>query len=347
MLYAMKQRLQLSAYWCCQLLGWGLVVAPYWLYYELLHQSLAQALCVVLVQVSLQILVTDTYRKLVHHKGWLKLPLAKLLPIVFVGWLLLIAQYLLIVFILFSIRYDTGFLAENTLLGALAGGARYHAIWLLGFHLYHFSRQSANQAAAAARNSQLVTEAQLAKLSNELNPHFFFNALNGIKALTREDPARSRLAIDRLAELLRYSLQQSERKLVPLHEEIHIIEEYVALEQMRLEERLMVRWDIDIDTDACELPPLSLHTLVENAIKHGINSLPTGGTVTIHLAATERQWQFTVINDGRYTPARPGSGLTNLRQRLELQYPATASFDIHTVPDSTPPQVIATLKLPR
>lgn len=344
----MIQRLQLSTYWWCQLLGWGLVVAPYWLYYELIHQSLAQAVFMVLIQVSLQILVTDTYRRLVHRKGWLKLPLVKLLPIVFTSWLFLIAQYLLIVFILFSIRYDTSFVAENTLLGALAGGARYHAIWLLGFHLYHFSRQSADQAAAAARSSQLATEAQLAKLSNELNPHFLFNALNGIKALTREDPAHSRLAIDRLAELLRYSLRQSERALVPLSEEIHIIKEYVALEQMRLEERLRVRWDINVDASKCELPPLSLHTLVENAIKHGINSLPEGGTVSISLSATESQWEFTVTNDGRYNPISPnGSGLTNLRRRLELQYPCTTSFDIHSIPDSSPPQVLATLKLPR
>lgn len=344
----MTQRLQLSAYWWCQLLGWGLVVAPYWLYYEMIHQSLAQALFVVLIQVSLQILVTENYRKLVHRKGWLRLPLVKLLPIVFISWLFLIAQYLVIVFILFNIRYDTSFVAENTLLGALAGGARYHAIWLLGFHLYHFSRQSADQAAAAARSSQLATEAQLAKLSNELNPHFLFNALNGIKALTREDPAHSRLAIDRLAELLRYSLRQSERALVPLSEEIHIIEEYVALEKMRLEERLQVRWDIKVDTDKCELPPLSLHTLVENAIKHGINSLSQGGLVDIHLAANESQWLFTVTNDGQYAPiAQNGSGLTNLRRRLELQYPCTASFDIHSIPDSSPPRVLATLKLPR
>jgi len=159
------QRFQLSVYWWCQLFGWGLVVAPYWFYYELIHQSIPQALFVVLIQVSLQILMTDTYRRLVHRSGWLQLPLAKLLPIVFFSWLLLTAQYLLIVFVLFSMRYDTSFLDENTLLGALAGGARYHAIWLLGFHLYHFSRQSADQAAAAARNSQLATEAQLATAS--------------------------------------------------------------------------------------------------------------------------------------------------------------------------------------
>lgn len=82
-------------------------------------------------------------------------------------------------------------------------------------HLYHFARQSADQ---AAHYAQLATEAQLAKLSNALNPHFLFNSLNGIKALTRENPARARKAIDHLVELHRYSLRQSERALVPLEE---------------------------------------------------------------------------------------------------------------------------------
>ncbi|MFK8056276.1 MAG: sensor histidine kinase [Saprospiraceae bacterium] len=341
------QRLQLSAYWWCQLLGWG-VVAPFWLYYELNNQPLGEALVVVLIQVALQILMTDAYRRVVHRKGWLALPLAKQLPIIFTAWLLLIAQYLLMVFLLFTLRYDYSFLDNSTLLGALAGGTRYHAIWLLGFHLYHFARQSADQAAAAARNSQLATEAQLAKLSNELNPHFFFNALNGIKALTREDPARARLAIDRLAELLRYSLRQSAHSLVLLSEEIHIIKEYVALEQMRLEERLQVKWDIGIDTSDCELPPLSLHTLVENAIKHGINSLPEGGSVIIRLDETKSHWQFSVTNDGTFVSAAPtGSGLANLRRRLELQYPGTAAFNISAQSVGSIPQVIAILKIPK
>lgn len=345
----MLKRPYLSLYWICQLIGWGAVM-PYWLYYELNSQSLLHALVVVLAQAMVQIFMTDQYRRLVHKMGWLRLPLSRLLPIVFIAWLFLIAQYMLMTFTSFIIRYEAIFFFQNdVVLGAVAGGTRYMAIWLLGFHLYHFARQSSDQAAAAAHNARLATEAQLAKLSNELNPHFLFNALNGIKALTREDPARSRLAIDRLAELLRYSLRQSERKLVPLAEELYIIKEYVALEQMRLEERLQVTWDLGTETDDCQLPPLSLHTLVENAIKHGINSLPEGGTVNIRLESTPTHWQFSVKNDGLFDP-RPtaGSGLTNLRSRLKIQYQGLADFDIFPFSeDGLKSQVIATLNLPK
>lgn len=343
----MANRTNLSPYWWCQLLGWG-AVAPYWFYYELIAQHYVSAIITVLFQVILQIGATDYYRRLAHRRGWLRLPLIRLLPIAFLAWVVLVAQYMLMTYGVFNLRFGSGYFLGDTALGALAGGVRYHAIWLLGFHLYHFARHSADQAAAAAHNAQLAAEAQLAKLSNELNPHFLFNALNGIKALTREDPALSRLAIDRLAELLRYSLRQSERSLVALPEEQHIIEEYVALEKMRLEERLEVQWSIAPELAACRLPPLSLHTLVENAIKHGISQLPAGGVIRITGAAEATHWVFTVVNDGCYRPGSAGSGLQNLRQRLMLQFGDTASFHIQNLgEDAVSPQVISILSLPR
>lgn len=184
------------------------------------------------------------------------------LPRIFLAWLGLIGIYLLMVYVTYSIQFDGNFWADNVWLGALAGGTRYHAIWLLAFHLYHFAHQMADQRAVAAQNAQLAAEAQLAKLSNELNPHFLFNALNGIKALPRENPANARRGIDQLAQLLRYSLRQSERNLVPFSEEKRIIEEYIALEKMRLEERLTLNWTLTDEVSEFTLPPLSLHTLV-------------------------------------------------------------------------------------
>lgn len=341
----MPIRFKLSLYWTCQLIGWG-TVAPYWLYYEVQNKSLAEGLLVVVLQVALQIFATDQYRQLVHRQGWLRQPLVHQFPRIFLAWLMLIGIYLLMVYITYSIQFDGDFWADNVWLGALAGGTRYHAIWLLAFHLYHFAHQMADQRAAAARNAQLAAEAQLAKLSNELNPHFLFNALNGIKALTRESPANARLAIDRLAELLRYSLRQSAQSLVAFSEEKRIIEEYVALEKMRLEERLHLSWVLAHPVPEFSLPPLSLHTLVENAVKHGISRLPDGGQISITLTHTETHWRFEVVNNGHYAPHNPGSGLANLRQRLQLQYSGKADLTIKNVADATRPTVIAILSLP-
>jgi len=202
------------------------------------------------------VLVTHLYRNFAHRRDWTALPLLQLLPRVTFAWFCLLALYNLEAFVMYVLRWGPGGYFDNLVcLGALTGGIRYMAIWLLAFHGYHFARRSAEEAARAARNAQLATEAQLAKLTSELNPHFLFNSLNGIKALTREDPARARLVIDRLAELLRYSLRQSEREVVPLSEEVHIIREYLALEGMRLEERLTVGWDLPEDLTGYALPP--------------------------------------------------------------------------------------------
>ncbi|MFK8162079.1 MAG: sensor histidine kinase [Lewinella sp.] len=336
-----------SLYWSCQFLGWGSLV-PYWLHYEQpVNGSYLVPVAVLCGQALSQILVTDVYRRLAHRFGWVSLPAKKLVTVVLVAWSLLIIQYQFMGYSVYHLRYD-GVYDWDIFFGAMAGGIRYHAIWLLGFHGYHFARQSARAEAAAARGAKLAVEAQLAKLNAELNPHFLFNALNGIKALTREDTARSRQAIDRLAELLRYSLRQSKRAVVPLTEEIHITQEYVALETMRLEERLQVEWFIDPNTTGCTLPPLSLHTLVENGIKHGINQLEAGGIITVRIVTSESHWEITVNNDGGYQPSSTsGSGLKNLRQRLELHYGNSASLSIDKTEANPTPSTVAHLKIPR
>jgi LytS/YehU family sensor histidine kinase len=335
-----------SPYWICQLTGWG-TVAVYWFYYSVRHSSIPMALLDVCISAAFMIAVTDVYRRVVHKRGWLSLPPARILPVVVVGYLVLVAVYMLQAYLTYTVKVGGPYYGSIAL-GALAGGSRYIAIWLLSFHLYHYARQAAFQRAT-------IAEARLARLSNDLNPHFLFNALNGIRALTREDPARSRDAIDRLSALLRYSLTRSNQSSVPLSEEVLIIKEYLALEKIRLEERLTVHWELPEDYANCEIPPLSLHTLVDNAIKHGIASLTEGGTIHITLSETASTWKFAVHNPcpsisdaGVRSESFPdlhksaGTGIKNLRQRLLLQYGKTASLDFQRMETSA----IATLSIP-
>ncbi|MBC6996743.1 histidine kinase [Neolewinella lacunae] len=332
-----------SLYWACQIGGWGTVVL-FWFYYEIRDHGPGAMLWLILLEGVGQILVTDAYRRLAHRRGWLKLPVLRLLPVASLAWLLLVAQYLLMAYLVFKLRYS-GCFCGDVLLGVVSGGVRYHAIWLLAFHLYHFARHSAATEAEAARQAQLATEARLAKLNAELNPHFLFNALTGIKALTREDPARSRAAIDRLAELLRYALRQSDQPTVPLAEEIATVESYLALEKMRLEDRLQVNWALPPSLDPFRLPPMALHTLVENAVKHGITHLPDGGTISILLHDKRSTWSLEVQNDGRFQVLQhQGTGLRNLRQRLTLHYGESASLEIG--PGPAPETTVAQLIFP-
>lgn len=331
-------------YWWCQIIGWGSII-PYWLYYDPKVSGYTISIFVLTLEAMSQLLITDQYRRLVHRKKWLNRSLKALIPIVLMAWLALTAQYILINYTTFTLRYGL-FFEPNVLLGMFAGGSRYHLIWLLAFHLYHFAKQSAEAAAAKARFAQLAAEAQLAKLKGELNPHFLFNALNSIKALTREDPAHARQAIDQLAGLLRYSFQLSDRNLVPLAEEIQVVRDYLALEQIRFEERLTVDWQNQLNGHQYLLPPLSLHTLVENAVKHGINVLPAGGHIQILLTDTPQHWQVKVSNSGSLRlKTNNGTGLANLRKRLRLIYGAAAHLQI--APATQEAVTVASIQLPK
>jgi hypothetical protein len=317
---------RISAYWTCQLIGWGSVML-YWLYYEANNVGITLWVLSKPIEVGLMIAATDVYRRIAHRKGWIDLHLLRLLPRVSAAFILLTFVYLLMGYVLFHLRFD-GWYWGGVFAGALGGALRYNAIWLLAFHLYHFSRQT-------ARARTVAVEMELSSLVRELNPHFLFNSLNGIKALTREDPARARSAIDRLSGLLRGSIGHGRAERVAFREERAIADNYLFLEKIRLENRLRVNWQLDRGTEECYLPPFSLHTLLENAVKHGISPSPVGGEVTIRGEATHEGWWFTVINPGRLKKRSGGTGLRNLRRRLRLAYGGRAVLEIGTVGAAT------------
>ena len=343
MLIDQEQQERGKVYWYCQIVGWG-AVGLYWSFY--LPDTNFTSIVIVLMQVAWQIGATHIYARIAVAWGWTYWSLSRLLPVVAVAWMVLVAQYMVMTWVDYGITCNCsgGFL--NVVPGALTGGLRYHAIWLLAFHGYHLARQGARHAAEAARQAQLATEAQLAKLTGELNPHFLFNALNSIKALTREDPIRARTAIDHLAALLRQSLRQGEGDDITLAEEVELVKEYLALEQLRLEERLVVDWQLPPGSGAWRLPALGLHTLVENAVKHGVANQPAGGRIDVIVRAGLDCWTVEVLNDGHYIIGKDGTGLTNLRHRLALRYNHRASVTLTQVQDARTPRVRAVLKLP-
>ncbi len=125
----------------------------------------------------------------------------------------------------------------------------------------------------AARAETLYAQNSLAVLQAQLNPHFLFNTLHSLMALVRYDPEKAEIAIEKLAEMLRYSLKdknESKNYLVRLEDELHFVENYLELEKLRLGERLLVRQDIEKDTLNCLIPAFTIQPLIENAIKHGI-----------------------------------------------------------------------------
>jgi sensor histidine kinase YesM len=176
----------------------------------------------------------------------------------------------------------------------------------------------------------LAQESELKALRAQLNPHFLFNSLNSLSALTAVDPARAREMCVLLSDFLRRSLGLGERRLVVLREELDLARAYLTIEQIRFGARLKVDWRIDAGCEPALLPTLLLQPLVENAIKHGIAALPEGGTLAIAAEAVEGHVLLSVDNPmdpDAPAPQGLGLGLRQVRQRLLGRFGNRARFE--------------------
>ncbi|MFN2387218.1 MAG: sensor histidine kinase [Thermoanaerobaculia bacterium] len=174
----------------------------------------------------------------------------------------------------------------------------------------------------------LARDAQLKALKAQLHPHFLFNSLHSVGALTAKDPARAREMCLRLAEFLRKSLAVGESESIPVLEEMALAKAYLAVEALRFGPRLVIEEDFEL-ADACEIPPLLLQPLVENAVRHGIGSRVEGGSIRLEARQTGRRLRIVIENpcDPDAPPARgTGLGLANVRARLAARYGPDAIF---------------------
>ena len=186
------------------------------------------------------------------------------------------------------------------------------------------------------RLESLVKELELKTIKSHINPHFIFNALNSIRALVDENPERARTAITELSNILRSSMQAEKMETVAFEKELNIVKDYLALENMRFEDRLRIEYQVDEDTLDQPVPPMMLQTLVENAIKHGISKQINGGIVRIISEFNGDYHELIVQNTGYlngYTN-NEGFGLSSTNDRLGLLYGDKAKFQIKQVSPS-------------
>ena len=188
------------------------------------------------------------------------------------------------------------------------------------------------QRARHSEMAQLRAEAQRATLEHQalrarLNPHFVFNALNNLRALINEDPARARDMVTHLSSTLRHALVHTDGDWVTVAEEWRVVQDYLAVEAIHYEDRLRVRTDSDPAALSARLPPMALQLLVENAIKHGIAVHPGGGELTIRVQLDGGWLRVEVDNPAPHdaSSAGHGIGLTYLRAQLGLDESRSAS----------------------
>ena len=179
----------------------------------------------------------------------------------------------------------------------------------------------------------LAREAELKALRAQIDPHFLFNSLNSISALTVSDPQGARSMCLLLAEFLRTSLVLGARQQIPVSEELRLVEGFLSIEKIRYGNRLSVVRSVDPECDGCLVPPLLIQPLVENAIRHGIAPLIDGGTVRLDVQREGPAIEITLENPvdplgDKKTQAGAGLGLENVRSRLARLFPGQANVNI-------------------
>jgi LytS/YehU family sensor histidine kinase len=201
----------------------------------------------------------------------------------------------------------------------------------LGLHYLVLAQQRAQEAEAKQLELRLLTQdAELKALRAQINPHFLFNSLNSISALTTLNPQGAREMCIQLSDFLRKSLGLGEKQSVSLREELDLIRTYLSIEKTRFAERLSLAWEVDPAALDVPIPPLLLQPLVENAIKHGISALPEGGVLAIHVLLEGREVRIEVENPrdpDADVPKGLGLGLRQVRERLKGRFGTAGGFD--------------------
>ena len=176
--------------------------------------------------------------------------------------------------------------------------------------------------------SPALSEARLAALQSRIRPHFLFNSLNTVLGLIRPDPRRAEAVLENLADLFR-ALMADTRTLVPLERELALTRSYLEVENLRLGDRLTVRWECDQAPRDASVPQLILQPLAENAVIHGIEPMPAGGEIHIKVFARDQRLRMVVRNTcpadvASNTVKRPSNrmALANIRERLDLHFDA-------------------------
>lgn len=327
---------KISAYWWCQIIGWGGNAMMNFFFAWTFNRAITSAFIIrSFIIVSLGLLLTHLMRWIILRYNVLQKTFDKQIIYFFtitVGFSFLYSLISLTFFKSFNL-----FAAEQKVysFSRLFIGSTLNAfvtllVWNLIYFIFHYVERVRNQQLDALQMQSVVKELELKTIKAHINPHFIFNSLNGIRAMIDENPERARRAITELSNILRSSMQADNLETVPFEKELAIVKDYLALEQMRFEERLHVNFDIDEDTLQMPIPPMMLQNLVENAIKHGISKNVAGGTIKISSKFEDDHHVLVVRNTGRLNGnINPdGFGISSTQSRLKLLFGKDADFSI-------------------
>ena len=313
-------------------------------------QPSARDLVLIVASNCLGLILTHCYRVFIHRRGWVQLPLLALLPRITAAALALGAAWTALSWPLLRVFEEQAAspvqVSHATVaLYSVFNGTVFMFIWSALYFGYHAFERYRKSEIARWQLQSTAKEAELRALKSQVNPHFIFNALNSLRALIDENPVQARAAVTRLANLLRYSLRAGQLETVPLEDELQVVGDYLALEQIRHEDRLRVRMTVSAEAAAATVPPMVVQTLVENAVKFGIAPRREGGEIAIDAACVAGGLRLRITNPGTLDTqsGSTGVGLRNAAERLRLIFGDRARL---ALTEESPGLVVATVDLP-
>ena len=238
------------------------------------------------------------------------------------------------------LHVDRGMSNSRAFLLAISIGLGIGGLWALVFLLPAVIRDANLRSLAA---DGVRREAELAQLRSSLEPHFLLNTLHTIAALTVDEPLVARRLLAALGELLRDALESSP-EIRPLEADIHWLQRYAEILEVRHSGMLRFQWDVAPETTDIPLPKLLLQPLLENAVKHGALCRNEGGVVILRTRLVDQVLQLVVEDNGPGFPpgAKEGLGLRMVRERISLAHPG-ASLRLEALSEGT----LATIEIPR
>jgi two-component system LytT family sensor kinase len=325
---------RISKYWLFQTIGW-LCFAFIIIYIAILANELTQEVLVIDILVAgIGFVLSHLFRNYILKHHWAQLGTEKLLISVAIGITILSLVYCFIYYIIVYLLYhDTVFeVKPSSLIGSFVAIFFIFSVWSIIYFSWTYVENNRKNLIDRLKMESAMKDLELKTIRSNLQPHFIFNSLNSIRALIDENPELARKAITHISNILRSSITQ-QNTTDTLENELTLVEDYLALEKIRFEERLTFSKEISPASLQIQVPTMMLQTLVENAIKHGISRLEQGGFIHIRSTYEHQCLTLEISNTGKLDEVKKhihslGFGLNSTRQRLSLIYNKQATFDI-------------------
>jgi two-component system, LytTR family, sensor kinase len=325
-----------KTFWFLQISGWGIFYFQYVLVFspisELTFNTLISRSITFIIGFSLSVILRYRFKKIDFRKHSFYSLSVIIIVSSFISSAIWSVSAILIYELIMNMQFTFG---DASLWYIIVGIFRNNIVFIGWSGLYFgikFWMEWILQKEKTEKALLLASNAQFEMLRYQLNPHFLFNTLSSLRALTSENNTKVKELITKISEFLRYTLTEVENNEVPLSEEIEVIKNYLGIEKVRFEDDLVIDFNIDSSVESYPIPILLIHPLVENAIKHGMQTSPIPLKIIISATDTDGFLNISVFNTGKWIEREStvyhGKGIENIKRRLEIFSPNQHDFKI-------------------